>query len=211
MKHLAGLLCLAVAWPACAQKDFLTGEEVEQIRENQEPAPRLKLYLKFAEQRVGMLQQLFAKEKAGRSALIHETFEDFTKIIEAIDMVTDDALKRRVELKDGMDAVTAAEKRMLVTLQKFDETPTKDRQRYEFALKQAIETTKESLEMSLEDLNQRRAEVASKEDRDRKEREGLMQPKDLAAKRAAEQKADDTKKKAPTLRRKGEVVPPPQQ
>jgi hypothetical protein len=211
MKYLLGWLCLLVAWPAAAQRDFLTGEEVDQIREAQEPAPRLKLYLKFAEQRLGMLQQLFAKEKPGRSALIHETFEDFTKIIEAMDMVVDDALKRKVEVKEGMDTMAAAEKRMLVTLQKLDETPAKDRQRYEFALKQAIETTKDSLDMSLEDLNQRRSEVSAKEDRERKERESVMQPKELAEKRAAE-KADETKKKkAPTLRRKGEVVPPQNQ
>ncbi len=63
--------------------------------------------------------------------------------------------------------------------------------------------------MSIEDLNQRRAELAIKEDRERKEREDLMQPKDLEAKRAAQKKAAETtgKKKAPTLRRKGEVAP----
>jgi hypothetical protein len=37
-----------------------------------------------------------------------------------------------------------------------------------------------------------------------------MQPKDVEEKRATEKKAAETqsKKKAPTLRRKGEVVPP---
>jgi hypothetical protein len=51
--------------------------------------------------------------------------------------------------------------------------------------------------------------VLAKEAREKKELEGLMQPKDLEAKRAAEKKAVEVekKRKAPTLRRKGELPP----
>jgi len=209
MRPFLLLLWLAAAAPALAQRDFLTADEVDQIREAQEPNQRLNLYIAFARQRLDLVQQLLAKEKAGRSLIVHESLDDFTKIIEAIDTVADDALKRRIEIKEGMAAVARAEKQMIEVLKKLDETPAKDRQRFEFVLKQAIETTQDSLEMSLEDLDQRRAELAAKEDRGRKEREVLMQPKDLEEKRAAQKKADETtgKKKAPTLRRKGEVVP----
>ena len=209
MKPLLVLCCLFAAGPLAAQRDFLTAEEVDLIREAQEPNLRLKLYVKFAEQRLKLIEDLLSKEKAGRSGLIHETLEDFTKIVEAIDTVSDDALRRKVEFLEGTHAVVESEQKMLETLKKLDQAPAKDRQRYEFAIKNAIETTQDSLEMSMQDAGERRSELAAKESRERKERQALTKPVDEEAKPAAEQKTEDTtkKRKAPTLRRKGEVVP----
>jgi hypothetical protein len=207
MKWLAAAVWLAAAMPLTAQRDFLTAEEIELVREAQEPNARLKLYIKFAEDRVALLQHMFATEKAGRSVRIHETLEDYTKIIEAIDTVSGDALKRHVDIELGAQAVAGAEKKMLAALQALEEKPTKDRSRYEFALKTALDTTRDSLEMALEDLGERRAGVAAKEGRDRAEREAAMRPEELKEKRTAEKKETDAKRKVPTLRRKGEVVP----
>ena len=140
-RSLILLICADVPLVA-QQRDFLTADEVDQLRETaQDPNARLKMYVVFAQQRLDRIQQAIDKEKAGRSMLIHDLLEDYTKIIEAIDTVADDALQRKSAIDEGMGAVAAAEKEMAAKLKKIEESNPKDMQRYAFALKNAIDTT----------------------------------------------------------------------
>lgn len=202
------LFCLCLAAPLAAQRDFLTADEADQIREAQEPNLRLRLYAKFARQRVDMVQSLLSKEKPGRSILIHDALEQYSSVIDAIDDVVDDSLKRQVDVKIGLSEVASAESEMLAVLKKIEESRPKDAARYEFVLKQAVETTADSLELAQKDVGVRAADVKAREAKEKKETESLMQPTDLAAKKAAEKKeaeAQAKQRKAPTLRRKGET------
>jgi len=214
MKAHAILLCFALALPLAAQRDFLTADEADQIRLTQESNERLQLYVHFAQQRLDLLKQMFASKKPGRSALIHDTLEDYSKIIEAIDTVTDDALQRKVAVDQGVAAVARAEKEMLPALKKFDESRPADYSRYEFSLKLAIETTADSLELTEEDLKARSTKVLTKAQKEKEEIEATMKPKELEEQRAEDKKASEAEaaaqkkpqRKIPTLRRKGEEV-----
>lgn len=201
----AGALILA----AQANRDFLTADEIDQVRLTaQDPNARLGLYTTFARQRVDMLKQAVAKEKAGRSGFIHQTLEDYTKIIEAIDTVADDALKKNTTLTEGMTVVVDAEKQMLADLKAIEEAEPSDLDRYKFVLTTAIETTQDSLELSEQDLSERKKDVVNRDTQDKKKLHEMMTPAEVKAREKAEKKqADEAKpaRKAPTLRRKGEL------
>ena len=206
MRHGWLLLALLAAPLSPAQRDFLTADETDQVRLAQEPNERLKLYAHFAKQRLNIAQSMLSKEKAGRSILVHDALEDYSQIIDAIDTVADDALKRKLDIKEGMAAVAGAEKELLAGLEKIQDSQSKDMARYEFVLKQAIDTTRDSLDLSQEDVGTRAAAVQAQEEKEKKQLESMMQPKDLEAKKAEEKKAAqaESKRKPPTLYRKSE-------
>lgn len=204
-KALAGLLLWAA--PAFAQKDFLTTDEVNQLREAQAPNERLQLYVGLARQRLDQIDQLLKTEKPGRSLAVHDLLDEYSKIIDAIDTVSDDALKRKLDIQAGTAAVSEAEKKFLVTLRQFDEKHPRDYGRYQFTLKQAIESTADSLDLSQGDLGQRASEIQAKEQQAKEERDALLMPKEKAARKAAAEKAEaeeKTKRKAPSLYKPGE-------
>jgi hypothetical protein len=203
----AALLVIKGTAPAWAERDFLTTDEADQIRETQEPNERLKLYSKFAKERVEMMQNLLNHDKAGRSILIHDALEDYSKILDAIDDVTDDALLRKLDVKLGLQAVAATEKQLLPVLQKAQGSQPKDLSRYDFALQQAIETTQDSIASSQEDIDKRSNELEARESREKKEHKEQSAPNAADTNSSTAQQTDTSQqpqRKPPTLKRPGE-------
>ncbi len=202
---IAALLLAAPLW---ADRDFLTTDEADQVRLTQEPNARLKLYADFARQRIDLIDHLLKKNQPGRSALLHQAISDYTKIIETIDIVADDAIARGVDITEGLQAVTEAEQEFLKRLKSVQAARPKDIARYRFVLETAIETTGDSIEINLEDLGERATEVKEREERERRKLEEMMTPemrREREEDTAELEKAQkEHEKKKPTLFKKGE-------
>jgi len=207
---IAPILLALLALPAAAQqRDFLTPDETDQLREVQEPNERLKLYSKWALLRLDEIEQMIASSKAGRATFIHNLLEDYGHIIEAMDTVADDALRRKLKIDIGITALTTAEKDMMVRLEKIRDSKPKDFARYEFVLSDAIETTQDSLELNEADLPGRASAIAAKDKKEQEERRATMTPAEAAERKAEEKKDAKPTRKPPTLMRPGEKPPDP--
>ncbi len=213
------LICasFAAAIPALADKDFLTEDEIEKVREAQAPNDRLKLYILLARQRMDQLQRLLNKEKKGRSAEARELLEDYSSIIDAIDTVSDDALKRGVDIGEGTAAVKTAEKRFLGQLQQIQDRNLPDVDLYDVALKEAIGNTSDSVDLASDDPTKRGATLSAEDKKAKQEAEQTLKAEDRIDKSSpptantsiADTSTSDTKpkRKPPTLLRPGETLP----
>jgi len=213
MKSLAFLAMSACPLFLCAQsadRDFLTPNEVDQVRVAQDPNDRIALYIHFAKTRMDLVQHYLGQDKPGRSIFIHNALEDYSKIIEAIDSVTDDALRHNRPVDKGMIALVNAEKEFLDQLSKVEDSSPRDFDRYKFVLSEAIDTTRDSRELSVQDSAKRSTELTAKDTKEKSERESAMTTKEVASRKKDAEKAsgDAEKKKIPSLYRPGEKPPP---
>lgn len=217
MKQLLSLVAaaLALAAPLGAQdRDFLSSEEAAQIKDAQEPNQRLELYAKFARRRIDLVKSLIARDKAGRSLVIHDALDDYTQILDAIDSVADDAMERKLDIKPGMNLMANYERDALPMLKRLRDSHPKDLDSYDFVLKTAIDATSASIESGSADLDERAKDVQARAAQEKKQIEQMQRPAKGASKAGDDKKTDGQpqdqtpQRKPPTLLRPGEKIGP---
>ncbi len=206
----AALAPVAGAQEFLGQRDFLSELEVDEIRLAQEPNERIAKYLEFAALRVELIRQLMQKEEDGRGAKLHRNLDEYGRIVEAIDMVIDDALLRDMDVSLSIEPLMAKEEEFLAQLELIEDRDPDDLWRYQFVLMDAIEITIDSIDLSDEGLDDRKRALLESDDAERAAREDSMAPdrrKEVTAiKQKKAQQVQKAKSKRPSLLGEGETL-----
>jgi len=186
---LAGIL--PVAAQQAAPPDYLTDEEVQKVRDTQEPDKRVLLFLEFAALRLAKFEQALAAKPA-----VH--VDDLTEMIDHFVNAIDDATSNlEIALDRGGVDLSKARKEMekqvaafLERLEKINAAKDKRLEEFQFTWDDSLEAAREFLEVA------------------KTIPEGMIPPKQPAPVRAEEEEGKP-QPGAPTLRKKEEPPKPP--
>lgn len=208
---LAAFLGLFASVPAGAQEistsaDFLTEFEADLIRKAQEPRHRVPQYLEFAKLRIALIDQLLAKDELGRGARVHKNLDELGRIIEAIDMVVDDALVKELDLEKVIPELLAVEEDLLARLETIQDGDADDLWRYEFVLEDAIDILADSIEITSDDPTSRKVELVEAEANEKAARGATMTEARRAEMDEVEEGQEEEVRKRPSLLKDGETL-----
>ena len=134
------LLLLAAAFPFAApgqaKDDPLNDAEVDQVREAaDQPIERVKLYMKFIEQRTATIAEMARDPKIQNNpAKLHNLFEEYTRLVDELQDNLDSYDETHSDVRKALKDLVPASEKWLATLNK----PPAD-QAYDFSRKTALE------------------------------------------------------------------------
>ena len=147
-KRLLTVILLAgLVFEADAQRHAdLTAAEIDQLRDTaMEPDQRLKLFLKFAHERLEQLQLVRTDPKisvAERPAETHKRLQDFLDVYDELDDNIDMYMDRKSDIRKPLKAIIEADAEFQAKLKTFREGLTaakEDTKLYGFVLTNAID------------------------------------------------------------------------
>lgn len=144
---------LALTSPAIAQmprmpRDPLTAAETDQLREvSDEPAQKLKLYIKFARARMMAIEQLDDDPKlaADRGQRLHDLLEDLSSLVDEVGDNLDSFARRRDDIRKPLHEVVQMNDDFQLKLRALQEQAkdpknAKEAEQYQFALDDAVDS-----------------------------------------------------------------------
>ncbi len=154
------LLLLAAPLFAQQRRDPLTPPEVDQLRDAMlDPVERLKLYVKFARERINKLEQMRADPKTtGRAQQTHDMLQDFLDVYDELDDNVDMYVDRKDDIRKPLKTIIEADTEFAAKLRAIQDsanTDASEARQYQFLLTNAIE----AVDSGAEDHRKTLAEV----------------------------------------------------
>ena len=149
----AAVLVCAIGPSVCRaarpqDRDYLSEEEADKIRDADTPNARVKLYLSFAADRLKKFQ--YEEERtlpqARRSETLNALLNAYSGCVDDAADVISSAIEKQKEVRAGIKEMQSRGKEFLVTLRKFQSN--KDVDQYKETLDDAIEGTQDDVKDS---------------------------------------------------------------
>ncbi len=148
-------LCAAAPPPLAhaqfAQKDPLNDKEVDEVRESgNQPNERIKLYLKYIEQRISSIRELLAQKHPdeNRPAELRDKLEEFTRLVDELQDNLDTYARQKADVRKALKDLVPASVKWNETLNKPPADAT-----YDFPRKTALDAA-QSLSDSARQMQQ---------------------------------------------------------
>jgi hypothetical protein len=160
-KILSGATCVVLMGAAAAtqapvasaaraqddRKDYLSDQEADQIREAQDPAARIKLYLGFAQDRLQKFEYEVARptKEAQYDDILNSLMNAYVGCIDDAADQIDAAHEKQADIRDAVKVMKDKDTAFLAELNKLDEGSGADFEAYRYTLEDAIEGTKQAI------------------------------------------------------------------
>ncbi len=135
---VAALLCAALAQrsPAQAKGDPLSDAEIDQVREvADQPLERVKLYMKFIQQRADAIQEMVGDSRIqNQPPKLHNLLDEYTRLVDELQDNLDSYDETHSDIRKALKELVPASQKWLAIVNK----PPPD-QTYDFSKKTAIE------------------------------------------------------------------------
>jgi hypothetical protein len=141
------LAMVAPMHAAQGEKDYLTEQEADQIREAQDPASRIKLYMNFAEDRLQKFQYEVNRpeHEAQYIDILNNLMNAYVGCVDDAADQLDVAQQKQADVREAVKVMKAKDTEFLAILEKLDQATGKDFEQYRYTLEDAIEGTKEAV------------------------------------------------------------------
>ena len=145
---LAVLAAISLALPTVAQttKDPLTDEQVEQVRDTgDQPAQRVKLYMKFIDDRTQDIHKIASNSKPpiSSNARLYNLMEEFTRLADELQDNLETYSEEHADMRKTLKELVEHSNKWKTTLQE-----PKASTDYDFARKTALDTADSTAELA---------------------------------------------------------------
>lgn len=132
---------------AQGEKDYLSDEEADKIRDVQDPGDRIKLYMSFAQDRLDKFEYELNRpqHEAQYDDILNNLMNGYVGCVDDAADQIDEAQEKQIDIRAAVKDMKEKDTAFLAKLEKLDQASGPDFEAYRYTLEDAIEGTKEAI------------------------------------------------------------------